>query len=223
MKRTILTMIAASGILVSATAQETKTGVRFIPRAGVNFTNVTWTYLGEELDTKIKTGFHIGADVEIPIADEFYLQPGLLFSTKGAKAEDADGDGKLNLSYIEVPVSFMYKPVLGEGRLILGAGPYVGIGVGGKVTEDGEDDIDVEFKSELSAADYDDSKAYLKRTDFGANLTVGYELSMGLVLQLNAQLGLTDNSTKFTDVPAGIDFDQKFKNTGFGLSVGYRF
>ncbi|KIC90735.1 outer membrane beta-barrel protein [Flavihumibacter solisilvae] len=222
MKRTILTMIAAAGILMSAKAQQTTTGIHFIPRVGVNFTNATVTAYSSDYDYKIKTGFHIGADVEIPIADEFYLQPGLLFSTKGAKAKNTD-NGDINLSYIEVPVSFMYKPVLGEGRLILGVGPYVGVGVGGKIKEDGEDDVDVEFKNEVNFEDvFSSEKAYLKRTDFGANFTVGYELAMGVVLQLNAQLGLSNNATKLNNAPSEFD-DQKFKNTGFGLSVGYRF
>lgn len=222
MKRSLLATLVVTCMALTATAQKNNSGIHVIPRIGINFSNATWEYLGQDADAKLKVGFHLGADVEIPIADEFFLQPGLLFSTKGAKSDKSMLDGTLNLSYLEIPVTFMYKPVLGSGRLLLGAGPYAAFGVGGKFNADDDDDLDVEFKNKLSITEYDESKVYLKGTDFGLNLVVGYETSMGITLQLNSQLGLSDNSTEFTNLPPG-DYDQKFKNTAFGLSVGYRF
>ncbi len=57
----------------------------------------------------------------------------MLFSTKGAKAKE--GDVKINLSYVEIPVNFIYKPELGTGRMVLGFGPYAAFAVGGKTKE----------------------------------------------------------------------------------------
>jgi hypothetical protein len=54
--------------------------------------------------------------------------------------------------------------------------------------------------------------------DFGGNLLVGYELSSKLSFQLNAQLGMTNIQTKIEGQTTA-----KIKNTGFGVSVGYRF
>ncbi len=218
MKKTILTGLFAAGILFTASAQ---TGARVIGRAGVNFTNITGKDAYDDKDNgKLKTGFHIGADVEIPLADEFFIQPGVLFSTKGAKSKDFE-DASINLSYVEIPVSFMYKPVLGNGRLILGAGPYAGFAVGGKVKFDSDTDSDIEFKNKVSAEEYENSYI-LRRMDFGANIMAGYEMASGLSIQLNSQFGLANLHPDITGLPSGFK-QPKANNTGFGVSVGYRF
>lgn len=202
-------------------AQSTKTtvgGTTFGVRAGVNFQNLNGEFLGNDLDNKIKTGFHVGVNAEIPLADEFYLQPGLLFSTKGADWDD-NNDTKTNISYLELPVNFLYKPVLGTGKLLLGFGPYAGYAIGGKVKSD-NGDADLEFDSELSSGEADKYFVTYRRFDFGANLLAGYEFNNKFSVQLNAQLGLTNISPEVD----GLDKDDnKTKNTGFGVSVGYRF
>jgi hypothetical protein len=57
--------------------------------------------------------------------------------------------------------------------------------------------------------------------DFGGNLLFGYEFSQKIFAQLNAQLGLMNIQPKIE----GVDDDDrgKVKNTGFGVSIGYRF
>lgn len=213
MKRKILALSAVLALMAGAAHAQSKT--TFGVRAGVNFQNLNGKdQLGEKDNGKIKTGFHVGVNAEIPLADEFFVQPGVLFSTKGAKAEE--GDGKINISYIEVPVNFIYKPELGDGKLLLGVGPYIGIGVGGKLKGGGED-VDIKFKNTVKPGD--EAAMYLKRIDAGGNLLVGYEFSNKLSFQLNAQLGLTNIAPKIE----GIDSKQKIRNTGFGVSVGYRF
>ena len=219
-KAIAFTAVLLSGALISqaqmattATAGKTTFGVR----AGINFQNINGEDgAGDDLDYKLKTGFHIGVNAEIPIAPEFYLQPGLVFSTKGAKLDD-DADTKINISYLEIPVNFLYKPVLGTGKLLLGFGPYAGFAVGGKIKSD-DGDVDLEFDNEVSPTD-PNASVTLKRFDFGANFLVGYEFMNRFSAQLNAQLGLVKINPKIT----GIDTDAKAKNTGFGVSVGYRF
>ena len=49
------------------------------------------------------------------------------------------GDPTLNLSYIEIPVNLLYKPVVGNGKLLLGFGPYIAYGIGGKYKTDGDE------------------------------------------------------------------------------------
>ena len=107
-----------------------------VSRAGVNFQNLNGKDEdGDKLDNKLKTGFNAGVNAEIPVGIDFYVQPGLLFSTKGSKFDDANGEIKRNISYIEIPVNFLYKPELGDGRMLLGFGPYAAFAVGGN-TED---------------------------------------------------------------------------------------
>jgi hypothetical protein len=49
---------------------------------------------------------------------------------------------------------------------------------------------------------------------------VGYELNSGFSLQLNAQLGLSEINPEIDGVTAD---KSKWKNMGFGASLGYRF
>ena len=183
--------------------------VTFGIRAGVNFQNLTGKDAdGNNLENDLKTGFNAGVNAEIPVGIDFYLQPGLLFSTKGAKYDFQGIETKRNISYLELPVNFLYKPALGEGRLLLGFGPYAAYALGGKIKGPSAD-IDMEFGDEV-----DETKAF----DAGANLLAGYEFSNNLSFQLNAGLGLINMYNR----PNG-DSETSLKNTGFGVFLGYRF
>lgn len=210
-------LISASTMAQTTTSSSTGKMVGVQVRAGVNFQNLNGKMFGEDADGDLMTGFHAGVEVPIMIAPEFYIQPGVIYSMKGAK--DKDADSKIQLSYIEVPVNFVYKPMLGMGNLILGVGPYAGFGIGGKIKSD-DGDVDVEFKNDITSDDVEGNTAYFRRMDFGGNLLAGYQFSNGLFFQLNAQLGMTNVFPKI-DGESSDDF--KLKNTGFGVSVGYSF
>src|SRR5689334_14998267 len=63
-------------------------------RGGANFTNLNGEIGGDDLDNKIKVGFHAGLDVPMMLAPEFYIQPGVLYTTKGA-VDQSNSDNKL--------------------------------------------------------------------------------------------------------------------------------
>ena len=215
MKR-MLMVASAIALTVMASAQTTE-GTSFGFKAGVNFQNLTGKDVnGDKLDNKLKAGLALGVNAQIPVATDFYIQPGVEFNQKGAKSND--GNYTTSLSYIDIPVSLVYKPMLGTGRLILGFGPYVGFGVGGKV-KGGGSTADVKFDNDITISDFNTGNAYFKRMDAGANFLAGYEMSSKLSLQLNAQLGLAKINPKIEDVP---NDQSSVKNTGFGLSLGYR-
>ncbi|MEI9909283.1 MAG: porin family protein [Bacteroidota bacterium] len=189
-------------------------GITFGVRAGVNFQNVNGK---DDLDRKLKNhilpGINIGVNVEIPVAPDFYLQPGLLFSTKGGDYQD-NNDGSVKISYIELPFNFLYKPLLGKGHMLLGFGPYVAFGVGGS-----NGSRDIKFKNTVALSDPDDV-AYYRPIDAGANMLVGYEFSNKISFQLNTQLGLTKINP---DDQRNPNDQRTERNTGFGFSAGYRF
>ena len=215
MKR-MLMVASAIALTVMASAQTTE-GTSFGFKAGVNFQNLTGKDVnGDKLDNKLKSGLALGVNAQIPVATDFYIQPGVEFNQKGAKSND--GNYTTSLSYIDIPVSLVYKPMLGTGRLILGFGPYVGFGVGGKV-KGGGSTADVKFDNDITISDFNTGNAYFKRMDAGANFLAGYEMSSKLSLQLNAQLGLVKINPKIEEVP---NDQSSVKNTGFGLSLGYR-
>lgn len=196
-------------------------------RAGVNFTNVS-VKEGDDLDdenTKIKPGFHVGATYDIGVTDMFAVQPGLLFSTKGAKYKYDDGNGEYAVTpyYLELPINFLYKPVLGDGNLLLGGGPYVAYGVGGKWKDKYEDESAtgklVFINDYENEPEDDDVEVYGRKLDAGINFLAGYEFSNRFSVQFNAQLGLMNTVPKFD----GEKPDGAVKNNGFGISIGYKF
>ena len=197
-------------------------------RAGVNLQKIYGDdFLGGKLDNDFKTGFHAGINADLFISEGLYLQPGLLYSTKGAKKTNNNIEYTQNISYIELPVNFLYKPQLGSGRLLLGAGPYAAYGISGKSkTKSGDAavELDAKFKNKITAAEYAtallNAAYYLKPFDFGGNVLIGYELNSGFSLQLNGQLGLSQINPRADGV--GAD-KSSWKNMGFGASLGYRF
>lgn len=186
-------------------------------QAGVNFQNLNGKdATGDKLENKLNIGFHGGLNYQIPVAPEFYFQPGVLFTTKGAKSED--GEIKTSISYIEVPLNVVYKGLLGSGHVLLGFGPYLAYGIGGKMAAD-DDDVKIKFKNEVTLAEIMENP-YLKALDAGGNIFFGYELENGLFCTFNAQLGMLSINPKFEGED---DSDATIKNTGFGLSLGFRF
>jgi len=194
---------------------------------GVNFQNLNGKDMsGDKLENEMLLGFHAGVNVQIPIAPQFYFQPGLIFSTKGAKNTTTilgvDYITNTKLSYIEMPLNLVYKAMLGNGYFMLGFGPYVGYGIGGKVTTEGGDislDQDIEFQNVVETGD-DLTVPYYKALDFGGNIFAGYEMSNGIFIQFNTQLGMVKINPEYKILP---DDESIVKNTGFGLSLGYRF
>lgn len=233
MKQKLVMSIAALTVLCSAAVAQSSTakvgGTTFGIRAGVNFQNINGKNAnGDKIEnTNLVTRFHAGVNAEVPVAPEFYFQPGLLFTTKGAKSEGdffgIPGSSTVHLSYVEMPLNFVYKPTLGAGHLILGIGPYVALGVGGKVeTTFGNltNESDVKFKNKVNEGEAQSNTVYFRPVDAGGNLLFGYEFSNRLSAQVNAQLGLTKINADYE----GSSGDKTaLKNTGFGLSLGYRF
>ncbi|MCL9806140.1 PorT family protein [Flavobacterium amniphilum] len=185
MKKLVLT-VAAVFAFGFANAQETKFGVK----GGLNLAD--WS--GDDADgIDSKIGFHIGGFAEIKVSDKFAVQPELLYSAQGGKA---DG-GKVNVDYINIPV--MAKFYATE-QFSIEAGPQVGFLMSAKVKPDSGDDVDI--------------KDQLKSTDFGVNVGLGYNFTENVSAGLRYNLGLSN----IVDAD-GADV----KNNVFSLSVGYKF
>ena len=193
--------------------------ISFAVLGGVNFQNLNGKDVnGDKLENDILIGYHAGVNVQIPIVPQFYFQPGLLYSLKGAKNTEGSDTYKVKISYIELPLNFVYKALLGKGYFFLGFGPYIGYAIGGKIIPESGSAIDIKFKNTVETGDPEEP--YFKAFDAGANIFAGYELVNGIFLQMNTQLGLlkiNPEDKRITDDKSSV------KNTGFGLSIGYRF
>lgn len=193
---------------------------------GVNFQNINGTsYNGDKLSNSLVTKFHGGINEQIPVAPDFYVQLGVQYTGKGAKGDVPYLAGavqrEVRLNYIEVPVNFLYKPLVGEGHFLLGFGPYVGYAFSGKAIFTGDlftAEQKINFDKEISVSNPNDLTNY-KHLDVGANAFFGYEFMSKLNMVFNAQLGLVSINSKNKFIPNNKRTEM---NTGFGLSLGYR-
>jgi Outer membrane protein beta-barrel domain len=216
-----LALLFAAGAASAQISIGAQAGVAFAKSKTDEFSGVS----GFELSTKNRIGFTGGLVADIPFGESgFRLMPELNFVQKGLKADgtveidilgqivSAQTEADISLSYIDLPVNLAYAVEVGNGRLIVGAGPYASIGLSGrtkvKLTALGqseEESDDLEFGS---------GEDQLKRMDFGANFMAGYIMNNGFLVKLNYSLGLTNLSNTS---------ESDFKNRYFGLTVGYFF
>lgn len=214
-KMMLVTMIGLCSYGVQAQTRAHISTTSFGLTAGVNWNTLNGkTATGGDQDNQLKTGFHAGLNAEIPLGQGFYLQPGAEYRQKGAEFNNGD---KLTLSYIDIPVNFIYKPALGGGNIILGFGPYVGFGINGELKSTGGSERKVQFNNTYSITD--PAELQYKKLDAGANFLAGYAFGNRLSATLKAQLGLLDINPD-SNIP---EDETRLRNTGFGLSLGYRF
>jgi hypothetical protein len=219
----LLFMLSAS-LSVAQNTDNAKTSFSIL--GGLNFQNFNGKdNSGNKLDNDLIIGYHAGFNIQIPVAPDFYFQPGLMFSLKGSEGSYGLLAGKYKLSYIEVPLNLVYKGLLGNGYVTLGFGPYIGYGISGNSTLTVGPlsvETDVEFAKVVESGDQY-AATHFRPFDAGGNLFFGYEMAGGLFLQLNAQLGMLKINPEDTRLIAVYGDQLSVKNTGFGLSLGYRF
>jgi hypothetical protein len=190
---------------------------------GVNFQNLNGKdFAGDALENSMITGFHLGVTMQVPIVPEFYFEPGLLYTTKGAQGDYGPVEGTVRLNYLEVPLNFLYKGALGNGFVLLGFGPYLGYALSGNLNLDTDVagfDTQIRFQNTVES-DVSPLGLYLRRFDAGGNIYAGYQFGMGVFVRLNAQLGLLNI---YPDDQRFSNNEARWANTGFGFSVGYLF
>ena len=224
MKKVIFVLAAVVLTMGYAQAQFT-----FGVRAGLNLTNISEKYDGEKPSEdergKFKPGFQVGVVGEYAISDAFAIQPGIVFATQGARVKYSDtwaGEkeefkASLTLNYIQVPINAQYKLDLGGAKLLLQAGPYLGLGIGGKAkieeTYGGETKKD-DYKIKFGSGTPDEDTTYVDNAfDFGLGIGAGLQFS-NIQVGLGYNLGLAN----MTD-----EDKSSSKNNGFALTVTYLF
>lgn len=168
----------------------------------------------DKMDTKMVPTWNAGVFAEIPLGTEFFIRPELSYAQKGYKA-DILSETTTKLSYVELPITFLYKGALSGGHVMIGFGPYVAMGIGGKVKNGST--TDVKFKNDVSLQDATQN-AYFKPLDAGAKVYAGYELANGLSFTIETSLGLVNILPKLNGNENG-----DAKNVGFGIGVAYKF
>ncbi|HLN52920.1 MAG TPA: porin family protein [Lentimicrobium sp.] len=195
-------------------------------RAGAVMTNML---MKDDEDTysddfKMKPGFTAGVVGEIPFNDMFYFEPGLMLTTKGFKLDSEETmlgftiktEASSNPLYIDIPLNFKVAGEVGDEIKIYGlAGPYIGLGIGGKMKSKIEGMGEVEETDEAIKWGSDEDEDDFKMLDFG--VTVGAGVEFGPVQAgLFYGLGLA-NISPYTDGGA------KIANRTMGLTVTWFF
>ncbi|MEC4116191.1 porin family protein [Myroides phaeus] len=220
MKKITLSLLAAIAFGFTANAQTPD--VKIGAKAGVNFAN-----LSNAENNSNKTGFNVGAVVEVFINEKFSIQPELLYSTQGTKIKFSEEflpgrsvnvKSTLKLDYINVPI--MGKYYVADGFNVQ-FGPQIGflttakheldnISISGNIVGIDLNDLKGEFEE-------GDIKDMVNKVDFGLNFGLGYEHTSGVFADVRYNLGLTSIDKK-------IDGEQdKIKNGVFQISVGFKF
>lgn len=198
----IFTIAAFVAIAFSANAQQE---VKFGPKAGVNFATLSNTD-----NSKMLTGFYVGAVAEIKFNDKFSVQPELMYSAQGVKSEGSlsgiSYSGKQKIDYINIPI--LAKYYVYEG-LSIEAGPQFGFLVkaenGGDLALGG-----------LSAGGNSDNKDSFETFDFGIGAGLAYDMSNGFFINARYNFGLTKLGKADT-------YFASSKNEVIQVGVGYKF
>ncbi len=159
----IVALIFGTGIMASTTVSaQMRAGVK----GGLNVSNL---YIDDVNDENARYGFNAGIYGQVFSTDFFAIQPELLFSTKGSKA-DYDGlfdqTVKYNLNYLDLPVLAVFK--LGKSAEIH-VGPYVSYLLGANIS----------YSGDVANGDDEIDKDNLKSFDYG--LAGGFGLNFGAV------------------------------------------
>lgn len=145
---------------------------------------------------KAKGGFIGGLFVAVQVSQNFTIQPELLLVGKGVKQRFQDYDYSNRLSYLDLPINFLYKPRRSTGSFFIGGGPSLAILTGTSV--------------------YFANPDSFKQIDVGVNVLMGYEIPIGFSFNLHYNHGFLNVSENKSSIPV-------VKNRYIGFTVGYLF
>ena len=182
---------------------------QFGVKAGMNVSSLS----SEEglSDQGSKIGFNAGVFMNAPLAENFSIQPELMYSQMGDKYNQTIAGTTYarsrHLDYVTLPVMFQYNAT---PAFYLEAGPEFGLLVGAKNKFTNESTNNTIAES----ANYKDD---LNGFNVGIGLGAGYYFTPNVGLTARYVAGLTDIAK---DRPSGSD---SVKNNVFQVGLAYKF
>ena len=159
----------------------------------------------DDIQSKMGIGFSTGAFMKIE-SDNFALQYELLLQYKSSKLESLTKADYKQWA-LELPLYLMGQIFTGSGKIFIGAGPYVGLGL---------DATQSPGSIDLYKKDNTTNKAFMHRWDFGLGAIFGYEFGCGISLNCIYQAGLINRLSAEKD-------NMSLKNQTISLGIGYKF
>lgn len=235
----LLTVICLTGAAtVSAQSlgdmfgRDQKGEITFGVRAGMNISNISGEYGPKsKLDLDSRIGFQVGAIVDLPITNGFYIQPGLFITTRGAKKETTERDedyskstNKYNPIYLQIPVLASFRMDVSQSvNLQVNVGPYFSLGLGGKqkseYKETGESTKKASipfFGKSTDKEEHFGAKRFDLGLSFGAGVTIKEHYYVGIQYDLGLMNMAIHDDKAFGD-------KAKFHNGNFAIQLGYNF
>jgi hypothetical protein len=144
-----------------------------------------------------RLAWQFGGVADVAMGDRLSVQPALLLSSKGPRYESGivgvDYNIRYRPLYLHLPIPVLGSTDVGEIRVFGGIGPYVSIGLGGKVVVEGDiDAIGFDFEGDEPNKWGDDFGDHYRGVDAGLLFTVGAEPAEGVQLALTYEQGLTN-------------------------------
>ncbi|MCE7063910.1 porin family protein [Dyadobacter sp. CY326] len=180
----LLFVVAFFVAVQSASAQSFSIG----PKAGLNFSN----YTGGDIESDALVGYHLGGVINYGFGKVFSIQPEVLFSTQGAKVNNAGSKSDFKISYVTIPVMFKFKTA---GGFYVEFGPQAG------------------FRTSTNIPDQTINN-FAKNLDLAAAGGIGYQSPIGLGVGVRYVAGLSKVGN-FT----GQDINPDFKNSVIQASL----
>ena len=128
---------------------------------------------------------------------------------KSFEMENKDTQTNTDFQYwsLELPVYFMGQINTGSGKIFIGAGPYVTLGLDGKQNPG---NVDIFYKSATT------DKRIMQRWDFGLGAIAGFEFNNGIIVFSGYQVGFVNALNLEND-------NTSFKNKIASFGIGYKF
>jgi hypothetical protein len=194
----ILALAVVVATAAPAAAQGRQTGVR----AGVNLANVSTEAAGDAEGLDMLPRLVAGVFLTWPVTSWLDLQPEVLYSAKGAKADAEGFESSLLLDYLEIPVlAKVPLRTLGRSAYVV-AGPAFGVRLRARAR--------AEFDGSTEELDISED---VERTDVGAVVGAGFEIR-SIIIDGRYTFG-------FTDIDQAEDVESK--NRVISFTVGFRF
>jgi hypothetical protein len=189
-----------------------------MPKLGLGMSTINFdkNNILDNDDRKSRLGFVGGVAVNIGITEGFSVQPELNFMSKGVHYEIplASEKGKVNLSYLELPILAKYSFGGENFKAFINAGPSLGYAIAGKFTFSG---LSLDAFGELEDGKFDN------KLDLGVQFGAGAGFTAGpgqIVLDLRYGMSFT-NLTKYDSNLSTTKSDFNSKNSIFFVTLGY--
>lgn len=208
------------GLLLLFSVLAVSAQLRWDVKAGMSLSNMS------HADKDAKFGYTVGLGADYAFSEMFSLQTGVNFTSKGMREVDVDDDWgsyekstfKVFSHYAELPILAAVKfGVVDDFKVVLNAGPYLAIGIGGK-----EEYSNTAITNDDYSLDLFRDSGKMNRFDVGLQYGVGFEIDDHLLVNLTGQAGFITPYKHPYNVMYGDD-GKSPKNLCFMLSLGYRF